>query len=402
MIGGATPSHPFKSESIPLLKMAAKEASLEAVIESSNALIKQLENAVRSVDFMQEQNPDPPQQPNALALAASAAMLLKAQTTKLSLLALNQPFTPTEMSRLIRSLTTECFPALVTAVQLARPRLYSRFLHDLLRVRISDTLGLLPHFFNQLPRTPVAAQEAVSRHDTLQYTGQIWESCDFLIDLAKPENGLGQAAANDVMKWKELINDAVAELKEWQEHGADILDDGLSEGSNGSADVAEKLERTRLSTDSADPSRSAASESARLELATEAVDLLKLIKMLYPPLMKRRVRKFPLLVGQTKPESFPMSGALDRLDNILCFAKRATELTDSVAEALYIDDADAVKMELQELTSIARQCIDCASQDWHSKNDEFTVWSRQWLTRLDELPFSRRLAGKHGSRPESM
>ena len=367
--------------------MSLNEPSLDAVIGSSNALIKRLEVSVRLDETFRDQTLDG-NQSNALALAATAATLLKAQTTKLSLLALNEPYTPSEMSKLIRSLTTQCFPALVAAAQLAVPEAYSSFLHHLLRGRIGNLLLLLPTFFDQLPRTAAAAKEAVSRQDTLQHTGKIWESCDFLVELSKPEVGLVETAATEMTKWRDLVKDAASELEQWQQDGAEVLGDDLSVGSDGTDAVAEKLQATKLAPTTSEDildRNETRDEPARLNMIADVIKTIGLIKMLYPPLTRRRIKRFPQIAGNTKYEKFPTQAQVQILDHIIGFGQRATEATDLTAESLYMGDEASAKEELITLRTIARDCLSHVERAWDGTDDELTGWSKQWLAKLDEI-----------------
>ena len=362
------------------------EPSLDAAISSSNVLIKRLGAAIRSHEATIGESQHATDHSNALGLAATAAKLLRAQTTKLSLLALNEPYSPGEMSRIIRSLTTECFPALVTASQLAIPASYSAFLSRLLQERISDLLLLLPSLFDQLPRTAGAAKEAVGRQDTLQHTGQIWDSCDALVALARSDSGLRQAAAAEMAKWQEVFEDATSELEEWDRNGADVLGDEDSVSSDGTDKVSVRLQNMHLGAGKdAASSQEGVPQHARLRLVAGTVKSLKMVKLLYPPLIKRRIKSFAQVGGDTKHENLPSRALIKKLDHVIEFGKRATERADLIAESLYTDDRDTATAELIALKAMAMACMKLVEQTWDNQDDEFTKWARQWMQRLEEL-----------------
>ncbi|TIA45963.1 hypothetical protein D6C83_05600 [Aureobasidium pullulans] len=68
----------------------------------------------------------PPNPPNPLHVLRDSATLLKAHTTKLALLLINKPFTPTAVTSVLRDATQTCLPAMMSAVELCRPDLKER------------------------------------------------------------------------------------------------------------------------------------------------------------------------------------------------------------------------------------------------------------------------------------
>ena len=371
--------------------MSGDESSLDAVIKSSITLLECLKESVRTVDTVRH---DTSSASNALDLATKAATLLKAQITKLSLLCMNEPFTSSEIIKIIRSLTTECFPALLTAGEAVVPQTYSRFLHQTIHSRIVDLCNTLPRYLQQIPRCIAAVKEAANRPDTLQHTGQIWASCDFLISVAKPTAGIRDAASKQLNEWKGLATDATDEIEQWQEDGAELLDDRLSDRSSDVDEMVGQLKTTTLDPRNSDEAGSLdGSRSGRSHTASQVVKCLRLINMLYSPLIKRRIQKFPQISGGTREGDFPSSNDVKKLDFIMDFGKAVTENADLMAELLYTDQSELAGKELRKLDRLARECVTQVAKSWDGKNDEFTAWLRQWSLKLEELQGAQDSAG---------
>ena len=357
---------------------------LDGVINSSCALLERLRLALRAEDASENETTDSVSS-NALDLVETTATLLRAQVTKLSLLCINEPYTPREMIKIIRAITAECCPAMVSSIHQAKPDSYTKFLHSYVRSRSGDIFILLQTLFNLIPQSTSALKEESRRQDILNSTGKIWKGCDVLIELAKPSTGIRGAAAKEMRELKDLLVDAADELEEWQEGEAELLDDD-SEGSQQGDEIVEKLQRTDLAaTADSTAAHPEASDDLQAQLAANVAKHLRLVSMLYSPLTKRRIQRFPQVSAKTKSGCFPSTSQIHVLDCIMEFGKAASDLADSAAESLYERNKDAVIQKLQALRDVAEACVLTAAEAWDGTEDEFTRWSRQWQIKLSEL-----------------
>ncbi|KAI4115408.1 MAG: hypothetical protein LQ345_003974, partial [Seirophora villosa] len=170
-------------------------------------------------------SPPPPSNshpPNALSLLHDSSSLLHAQTTKLSLLLLNRPFTPTAIASILTSISNGCVPGLLSVWELCDARLYSRVLRDEIRVLLRDTTAgvlALVRFIPQLEaqggrrRREEEVEEERQREEILQATGQVWRVCNRMIAVAGM--GIAGVAAEKVDAWHALVKDAVEEIEGW-------------------------------------------------------------------------------------------------------------------------------------------------------------------------------------------
>lgn len=330
--------------------------SLRKTIVSTKALTLRFEAAI--------QNPTPdtvlnvPQDaPNPLALLADGAKLLKAQTTKLSLLVLNQPFTPSEITFILKELCKGCLPAMMTAAELCPAARYTNYLHGLVRAGVSSSMLTLVKLLDEIPVDEHGIKDNEGR-DTLQYTGQLWESCDFMTNIA--EKGLTSYAAVKVTEYKELVEDALEELEEW-----------ISGVSNDEEDTF-GIPGISLN----DTARS---------YVKNVVKKLRLIGLLYPPLLKRRIRRFPEINGSTTPEQLPNSKQVVGLDTLITYTQLFHEETDSIAETLYmVGMGKEADIKVGIIIDLAKKALALVTKNWDGENDEFTAWSEKWLVKIDE------------------
>ncbi|KAH0406164.1 hypothetical protein KCU90_g24324, partial [Aureobasidium melanogenum] len=165
----------------------------------------------------------PPNPPNPLHVLRDSATLLKAHTTKLALLLINKPFTPTAVTSVLRDATQTCLPAMMSAVELCRPDIWGVFLHHQVVAKVRTVMREMVSFLEEV--LDVAREENSSNHskNTLASTGVLWEACDALILLDK--TGIAGLAVLKAQELRDTINDAIEELKEWEEGDGDDDDE---------------------------------------------------------------------------------------------------------------------------------------------------------------------------------
>ena len=358
-------------------------SNLRAGVDSATSLISSLQASLIS-------SSSPPSQsdaPNPFRLLHDASTLLKAQTTKLSLLIINKPFTPSAISTIISSISSECLPALMFAFELCRPEQYTKFLREHLRHSIARLLREMTALLQTIPSAE--EQEGIEREGrtTLANTGVVWEICDSLISLAN--NGIANVAAQKAEAYHSLLKDAVTELEAWDPDEED--DDGLitSNSSSSSEHGVSQEDESRAS-----PPLEAAVNGITLtppptpspirRLLTDSLATLRLIRLLYPALKKRRILTFPAISASTSLEKLPNSMLIERFDALMEQWNGFSENADELAGALYAHDEDDVVDQLNMVKERGRKCVDGMRVGWKGEEDEFTAWIAKWRQRLDE------------------
>ncbi|KAI9841284.1 MAG: hypothetical protein M1830_007867, partial [Pleopsidium flavum] len=187
---------------------------LGLTVTSTFSLLSQF---ITSLDARSIKAPERPKDPpNTLNLIGDSAKLLKAQVTKLSLLVLNRPFTPTAITRILRDISTGCLPALMGATDLVRQKEDGHILFYIIRAPIRRLFRQMINLMGEVPlhETQVDAVKKTDR-GTLVSTGIVWETCDLLIEMEK--TGLVGIVVQQAQEYRDLLQDAIAELKEWTE-----------------------------------------------------------------------------------------------------------------------------------------------------------------------------------------
>ena len=198
--------------------------ALNTLITSTQAVLAQFTASLAdSAPKTTERIPNPP---NPLQVFSDAARLVKAHVTKLSLLVINKPFTPTAVTKVLRELATSCLPALISGVQICQQdkATWTELMGREAQLRTRRVFKELETLLQEIQSVAQGAEAGTSGgRDSLSATGVVWESCDSLAEL----NTLGIAglAVQKAEQWRDTIRDAIEELQEWAE-GGDLETEG--------------------------------------------------------------------------------------------------------------------------------------------------------------------------------
>jgi len=370
--------------------------TLNTTLASTKALISHFESQIQTGSLPLV--PLDSSSPNALALFSDAGAILKAQTTKLSLLVLNKPFSPKEITFILKALCNECIPALVSACQICPRISYTNFLHRIIRSSVGSSFKQYLGILDEIP-VDKASVELIQRQKTLNSTGMIWESLDFMTKIGN--GGITAVAAGKIDSYASLLQDAIEELEEWETgevESNNIIEKKLpperqevqamyrKAGKAAGVVLNENLGMNNLSKMEGNPFDLPKAADASIQPTTKKViKALKLVGLLYPPILKRRVRRFPEIDATTKQEAFPTKDQAENFDYMLLECQSWTDIADHIAEALYLHDEDDVERILKGLKGSARKCIGHVRMSWDGKEDEFTAWVDKWLVKLDEI-----------------
>ena len=215
-----------------------------------------------------------------------------------------------------------------------------------------------------------------ARRDTLPSTGVVWECCDSLITLAN--GGIVVLAVRKVDEYHSLLQDAISELEEWDPDADSDFND---------SDDNEALD-TIVSTNG-DLETSMRSLEMGETFKTTTLAHLRLVRLLYPALIKRRLRRFPPLTATSITSKFPTQHQLQSLDALVEHTRFFTEEADEIAGELYAHDSGALETTSKVLRARARDCVQSVRLTWEGEKDEFTAWSGKWEDRLEELERDR-------------
>ena len=354
-------------------------ATLRASIASITTLISKFQVSLTSQAIPHPLNTD---LPNPLRLLQDASTLLKAQTTKLSLLILNKPFTPSAIFTIVGSLGAESLPALISAYEICQPEEYTLFLRDHIREQTIRILREIKVLLESIP-TEAVDKEGKEGRSTLANTRVVWEVCDALISLAN--NGLVDFATRRAESYHILLKDAIAELEDWDPDGDDDEEDAFRSIGSSESDTEQEEQTSppsaalmHVMTLTPPPT-----PSPMRRMYAETLATLRVIRLLYPPLKKRRIQAFPSITSRTMSSGLPGITQIKCLNSLLNYLQLFSESADELAGSLYSRDVEDAEESLTTLKNLAMACVESAKLNWNGVEDEFSVWSEQWLKRLN-------------------
>jgi hypothetical protein len=351
-------------------------SSLATTLSTTLHLISQFSAALSTPPS--ELQPGTAQNPLALLTASSAA--LKQNVTRLSLLTLTPPFTPTAVGPLLNALNTSILPSLVTASHLITPAAYTTAFSaeaaSLTKQCLSDLKGLL-ELTGSRGRSPIKTVSGIEKNALTQATGQIWARCDSLAAFA--EGGLSGFMTQRVGQWLALMRDAVAELEDWdpeEEVGDDPFGLDPFDGNN-------EKDETPKTDDSGETGNRAILQAG---VKTEVLKVLTRIPQSVHVVIKQRLG----------PAHLPPSEQLSptqrlTLDAIVSQTRKISEAIDESAEAMYMGDLERCLKLAGEARSLAIGVVENVRDPWipagsESKEDVYILRALEWIRRVKPIP----------------
>ena len=312
-----------------------------------------------------------PNHPSPLPLLSVSTATLKSQVTKLSLLCINSPFTPSAVSTILRQCNDSILPSLVTATLLISPdgfaQSYSQEARFLAKKLLEDVQRLVDQVGLRARRADVAGSSLNGRNTgrgdlgetekklITEQTAKVWEDCDHLKSFA--EDGVGGFIVQKARAWLDLMKDAVKELQDW--------------------DPEEDEETNR---DSA---------TIKTGVKVEALKVLTRIPQSINAIIKHRLAKMP----DVKKLSSVQRSVIDR--TITGF-RTISENIDESAESMYMGDPEGCLKKAGEARQTTIEVIvdlippwqtDITSQE--TKEDTYVKSALDWIRQvhtITELP----------------
>lgn len=117
-------------------------------------------------------------------------------------------------------------------------------------------------------------------------------------------------------------------------------------------------------------------------LYTETLSTLRLVRLLYPALKKRRIQNFPPIISSTNVSELPSIAQVSSFDRLMKHLQDFSEGTDTLAGSLYSHDQEGAQDELEVLRTMALHCVEESKLDCSGMEDGFTAWSEKWKERF--------------------
>ncbi|QKX54901.1 uncharacterized protein TRUGW13939_01991 [Talaromyces rugulosus] len=323
-----------------------------------------------------------------LVLLSDSAKTLRSQVTKLSLLAITSPFTPSAISTVVGAANDSALPSLVTAALLLTPGEYTRAFTSEARVLAKTALREFSTLVEEVLRLAnrheagalIATQElpAADKDVITSRTGRVWDACDTVIDLVS--KGVVGFVAGRVQQWHDLIKDAINELEEWDPEDDTDFDDLLGSGDEDGEDDDED-------DDDKEPTQEEKNQIEALHKQKKSsLRVIKPIAQIYPAIISNRLKKKG---GLTASKS-----QIQKLESLSSDLQSIPGHVDEAAGSLYEGSVTDSVRYLRLAKTTAERAIQLVSLPWRDENDtsnaedkedKFTVWSRTWMKVMADV-----------------
>ncbi|KAK7752231.1 hypothetical protein SLS62_005765 [Diatrype stigma] len=375
--------------------------ALTSLVTTTKDLITQLETFLHavSVDKTATTTPPSPSSPaavdpatnvDALSLAHDSASLIRAHTTKLSLLIINEPFTPSAIVTVLRELVAGPIPGIASAVQVCSAEKYTKVARQDLAWRCYRVLHELKALVEVIPLDGkiLRNRQKNGGKGSLAATGVVWSACDDVILLKKL--GIAGMLVKKVEEYRDTLKDVLEELKEWSEE-IDEEDDDSEGGGDGDAngssndvnEVADQLQNSHISTqdmidDLMNPQHIPRDDPDKIrERLDSCLKRLRLTTLLYSAVAKRRLKTLPSL-----PTTAADSTVAQRLDEVIPILKRLPHRFGDVAYAFYNMDRVSIDREMDACFFDAFAASEMLMKPWEGQRDEFTDWAEKFQVSI--------------------
>lgn len=386
--------------------MAPSDASslknLDSIVQSSVSLLQQLQVALAEIhrdptlsvkkpsdkDASQSTSSSAPV--DAIALARDSASLIRAHSTKLSLLIINEPFTPSAIISVVKDLTGGPIPGLAASLEECHPDRYTTVFRRELAWRCRSVLLELAQLLQKVPSNGQAlagANEGFGSDGkgSIALTGVLWSACD---DVAKLANmGVGGFFTKKVEEWRDTLKDVMEELKEWGEEEPDDEDEDEDEDEvddladdlrdthfDDTQDMLDDLMNAHRTIPKSDPDRI----RPRLE---SSLKRLRLVTLLYQAIVKRRIKKLPAVPpSPDAPES--TAAVPQRLDEVARVLRQLPDRFGDLACAFYELQTDEIDELMDQCFLDAFAVSELLGQAWNGGRDEFTDWTEKFQAEI--------------------
>ena len=330
---------------------------------------------------------DPGPKPNPLNVLKDACEILKARATTLSLLIINQPFSPRAITEVLSAINNSCLVTLSSSFNLCQGDRYTEFLRRFMRASLLTIYIEVQNLIEYISPKP---QGHLFRDKVFLSAGILSTTAEKLIVIG--ESGIVQEATFNVKEYQVLFQDAIDELEQWD---PDDDDEFKSLAFGGDSDDEEESDQDQEKTVIFTPGTS---EDEGLEKQMQQLDLnpmiglkatvlrhMRFVRLLYPALLKHRIQNFPTITALTEEKDLPSPNDIKLFDETIQTIQDFGAEADEIAGALYNADEEEVITRVSALINKAKACAKITQLGYDGKEDAFTAWAGKWITRADEM-----------------
>ncbi|KAL3475314.1 hypothetical protein BJX99DRAFT_230041 [Aspergillus californicus] len=316
-----------------------------------------------------------------LQLLSASGTALKSHVTKLSLLTITAPFTPSAVATPLSAFNESVLPSLITATLLVTPETHTKAFQTEVHLLTGTALKELSVLVKEVQivsgsKTDEKPLEQSEKDTVTIAAGRVWDACDVLIDIAN--KGVVGFMVRRAEEYRDLVRDAVEEIEGWDPDEGDEFFDDLLDG-----DENEAGESSDDDSDGEDKQ-----SAALLERKKDALRILKPIAQIYPGIINNRLIKAPISLRASN---------ITTLELLMKNLQQIPGHIDEVAGALYEADLDKCLRQLVMTKGCACTAIDLVVLPWEANRDsgdqedagdKFTTWSNTWIKVVEGVSSS--------------
>ncbi|KAK2017479.1 hypothetical protein LZ32DRAFT_26469 [Colletotrichum eremochloae] len=361
-------------------------AALNALTDTAVTLIQHLEAVLLAINS----GKDIPQQTDTssvdpLPLARDSASLIKAHATKISVLIINEPFTPSAIIKVLRELVSGPIPGIATAAQACDAGRYTSTVRTDLSWKCYTVLRELRALVEKIPKDGKILSSAqksgsagTSGKGSMAATGVIWSACDEVTQFSN--GGIGGCFVKKVEEFRATLKDVMEELKEWGEEEPDDEEDDDEDADDLDHDSAlgsmmpsaQEMIDDMMSGQGAIPRDDPDKIRDRLE---SCLKRLRLTTLLYQAIIKRRLKALPEL-------PYDNSDVPKRLDEAMRILRKLPHMFDELAGAFYELSPDEIDRVMALCFNEIVALSDLLKRPWAGETDEFSEWAVKFQAEM--------------------
>ncbi|KAI1111462.1 hypothetical protein F5Y14DRAFT_308280 [Nemania sp. NC0429] len=365
--------------------------SLKALVESTTSLISQLERNLNTFAFAKA-NPDlvdriPAHDAAAtdsseaaglgsvdvVSLAHDSASLIKAHVTKLSLLIINEPFTPSVIVKVLRELVAGPVPAIASAAQLCTANTYTAVARVEFGWECRRVLMELNGFVQMIPLDGKILPDhrkngTKGGKGSLTHTGILWAACDDVIRLKA--RGIEGLLVRKIEEHRDNLQDIMDELKQWGEEVGTHSEERNEAEQQLIDDIAEGVvEMLPLPIPVDDPDRIR-------ERLDSCIKRLRLTILFFSAIIKRRIKTLPPLPLERG------SPVIRRLNEVYPVLQSLVNNFEEISYPFYGQDGVEVDRCLDVCFFDAFAAAEMLKAPWVGTQDAFTEWASKFQSSI--------------------
>lgn len=350
---------------------------LQQLLTTSLALSEQFQTTLASANvFASNDSQQQPlaNAPNPLKLLSDSSKTLRSHVTKLSLLAITAPFTPSAISTVLSDVNGTALPSLVTAALLITPdehtTAYSSEARVLVRTALKEYSSLTEEIQKVAKREEKSELPKDEKDAITSQTGRVRDVCDEIMGLV--EKGVAGFVVRRVEEWRDLIKDAISELEEWDPENEDDLDDFDLDNEENGNDKSPKEDHEGGEDDD---------DIAALQTHKKnTLRLLKPISQIYPAIISNRLKKECFVID----EKTSQKDIIAKLNSLFVELQAIPGHVDEVAGSLYEGNLSGLSVHLRRARKCAERAVSLVAYPWNvAEEDKFTTWSATWMKVIE-------------------